>query len=53
MTETDVAVRDASTATCEVDDANGECLYRGTDLALACEIHDATPGAHLLLATAA
>ncbi len=38
---------------CEVDAADGTCLYRGTDLELACEIHDATPGAHLILGVAA
>lgn len=32
----------------EVDDAAGRCLYRGTDLELACEIHDLDPAAHLL-----
>jgi hypothetical protein len=31
----------------EVDDAAGRCVYRGTDLELACEIHDRDPGAHL------
>jgi hypothetical protein len=31
----------------EVDTADGRCLYRGDDLALACEIHDQLPTAHL------
>jgi hypothetical protein len=31
----------------EVDAAAGRCLYRGTDLELACDIHDHDPGAHL------
>jgi hypothetical protein len=31
----------------EVDDAWGRCVYRGSDLELACEIHDRDPGAHL------
>lgn len=31
----------------EVADAAGRCLYRGTDLGLACEVHDGDPGAHL------
>jgi hypothetical protein len=31
----------------EVDDAAGRCLYRGTDLELACEIHDQDAAAHL------
>jgi hypothetical protein len=34
-------------ATYEVEDAAGRCLYRGTDLELACDIHDHDPGAHL------
>ena len=34
-------------ATYEVDDAAGRCLYRGTDLELARDIHDHDPGAHL------
>jgi hypothetical protein len=33
----------------EIDDADGRCLYRGTDLELACEIHDQDPAAHLLV----
>jgi hypothetical protein len=33
----------------EIDDADGGCLYRGTDLELACEIHDLDAAAHLLV----
>jgi hypothetical protein len=33
----------------EIDDADGRCLYRGDDLALACEIHDGVPTARLLV----
>jgi hypothetical protein len=31
----------------EVDECAGRCLYRGTDLELACEIHDVNPSARL------
>ena len=33
----------------EVDAADGRCLYRGYDLELACEIHDQTTTARLLV----
>ena len=33
----------------EVKAADGTCLYRGTDLELACGIHDQEHGAHLRL----
>jgi hypothetical protein len=33
----------------EVDSAEGECLYRGNDLELACEIHDRVPSAYLMI----
>jgi hypothetical protein len=33
----------------EVDTADGRCLYRGEDLALACEIHDGVPAARLVI----
>jgi hypothetical protein len=33
----------------EVDSADGRCLYRGEDLALACEIHDGVPAARLVI----
>jgi hypothetical protein len=35
----------------EVDNADGLCLYRGRDLELACEIHDQTRSAHLVILT--
>jgi hypothetical protein len=33
----------------EVDTDDGRCLYRGEDLALACEIHDGVPAARLVI----
>jgi hypothetical protein len=33
----------------EIVDAQGRCLYRGDDLALACEIHDRDPAARLMI----
>jgi hypothetical protein len=33
----------------EVDTDDGRCLYRGEDLALACEIHDGVPAARLVM----
>jgi hypothetical protein len=44
---------DVPAATYEVDDAAGRCLYRGTDLELACDVHDHDPGARLFRLAAA
>lgn len=39
--------------TYEIRDLEGRCLYRGSDLELACEIHDQDPGAHLVICPSA
>jgi hypothetical protein len=36
----------------ELDTVDGSCLYRGNDLALACELHDQVPTARLFILTA-
>jgi hypothetical protein len=44
-----VGPQEGIAVTYEIRDSQGRCLYRGNDLALACEIHDHDPRARLAM----